>query len=69
MLKHGAAHLKRREFITLLGSAAAWPFAARAQQPAGPVVGFMHAAARSDDDFVGAFKEGLRQSGYVDVGM
>jgi hypothetical protein len=40
-----------------------------AQQPAGPVVGFMHAAARSDDDFVGAFKEGLRQSGYVDVGM
>jgi putative tryptophan/tyrosine transport system substrate-binding protein len=57
----------RREFITLIGGAAAWPIVAHAQQPAMPVIGVLGSASRSPFEFaLTAFVEGLRQQGYVE---
>jgi putative ABC transport system substrate-binding protein len=57
--------VKRREFITLLGGAAAWPFAATAQQPAVPVVGFLDSTTPSTSgDRLVAFRQRLRELGW-----
>src|SRR6516165_9781030 len=64
---HMASYIRRRKFLATLGGAAAWPLAARAQQPAMPVVGYLE--SRSPDtqaDRLRAFRQGLKDTGYVE---
>src|ERR1700746_2938287 len=59
--------MRRREFMTLLGGAAVWPFAAGAQQPPMPVVGYLGlSTAEADAYLIAAFRDGLAEAGFVE---
>jgi putative ABC transport system substrate-binding protein len=67
-MKRTSLPLQRREFVTLLsGAAVAWPAAARAQQPAAPVIGYLSSfPADINPKFTQAFRQGLTDAGFIE---
>jgi putative ABC transport system substrate-binding protein len=63
-----AIHIRRREFIVTLGGAVAWPLAARAQQPAVPVIGYVRSETFDEtaQRMIVGFREGLKEAGYIE---
>jgi hypothetical protein len=58
--------MQRRDFLGVLGGAAAWPLMARAQQPTLPVIGFLGPASSAGTPYLAAFHQGLGQGGYTE---